>query len=544
MAFDIVVMNGRIIDGTGNPWIKADVAIKDEKIAKIGRYENELAGDVIDANGLVVTPGFIDIHTHSEIHLIINPNAEGPVRQGITTIVGGNCGWSAAPVTGKNRNLIHSPWWPKEVKPEWETFREFFKIYKRKCVAINVANYIGHGTVRSAVMGWDARLATKDELDEMKAHLVKAMVDGVFGLSSGLTYPPGCWSDDHEVVELCKVVAKYGGFHATHDRGGPNFKGKIEAIKIGKKADIPVHISHIETHKGEWNRMEDVLKILDDARAMGQEITYDICTMKYTGTWLAVFLPRWAKEGGAPKMLERIKNPDTREKIKNELLSRGTSLLNKFIILTSRAHPEFIGMNVSEISEKWVKDPFDVLLDLLRDEGLDLPELDHASKEHVDKDLQIGFRHPSCMPITDSWFSAPYGILGQRSPHPRGYSGFSIVIRKWVRGETRPDMPEEVGARIVTLEDAIRKMTSLPAQRLGLNDRGLLREGMQADIVIFDADKVTDMALYPSPANRKPHSYPEGMHFVIVNGNIVIDQGEHTGSLPGTVLRGPGYKVS
>ena len=499
---------------------------------------------MIDAEGLVVTPGFIDIHQHGEVHMVINPNAEGLVRQGITTIVGGNCGWSAAPITRKNRHLVHSPWWPKEIKPEWGTFEEFFKIYEKQGVAINVANLVGHGWVRGAVMGWEARLATEDELEEMKAHVVKAMEDGVFGFSSGLTYPPGCFSDTNEVVELCKVAAKYGGIYSTHDRGGPWPKGKAEAIEIGEKAAIPVQIAHIETHRGEFGKQEEVLTMVEEARARGVDVTYDVCTTMYGGGWfVASVMPAWSYEGGAPKMLERVGDPDTREKMKNDILSRREPQWDSIIILWLRAHPEFIGMNVAEIAETWGKDPWDASYDLLRDEGLDLSEVDTATKGHDAKDLETTFRQHACMPNTDSWFAAPYGFLGKRAPHPRGYGGFTIVLRKWVRGETRPDMPEEVGSKIVTLEEAIKKMTSLPAQRLGLKDRGLLREGMWADIVVFDADKVTDKAPYPGPANRKPHIYPEGMPYIIVNGTVVIDQGEHTGSLPGKVLRGPGYKA-
>lgn len=544
MVFDVIVSNGRVVDGTGSPWFRADVAIRGGKIAKVGQCTVDQADRVIDAEGFVVSPGFIDIHQHGEIHLVINPNAEALIRQGITTMVGGNCGWSAAPITQRNKRLVHSPWWPREVKPTWETFNDFFKIYERQGVAVNVANLVGHGWIRSAVLGWEARLPTDDELDAMKAHTAQAMEDGVFGLSTGLTYPPGCWSNTHEVIELCRIVAQYGGFYATHDRGPPWPEGKAEALEIGRTAAIPTQISHIETHVGDWGKQLEALKMVEAARARGQDVTYDVCTTIYGGGWLvASIMPSWACEGGAPKMLERVSDPTTREKMRRDKLRVGEPQWEHIIILWSRTHPEIMGMTVNEIALTWDKDPWDVSFDLLRDEGLDLVEVDTATKGHTERDLELTFKQPSCMPNTDSWFYAPYGLLSRRSPHPRGYGGFPIVLRKWVRGETRPDMPEEVGVRLVTLEDAIRKMTSLPAQRLGLTDRGLITEEMWADIVVFDADRVSDQAPYPRKGNRKPHMYPEGVPYVFVNGTLVIDKGEHTNSLPGRVLRGPGYEL-
>jgi N-acyl-D-aspartate/D-glutamate deacylase len=535
-----------MVDGTGNPWIKQDLAIREGRIVKTGNCSSDQADRVIDATGHVVTPGFIDLHQHGEIHLLINPNAESLVRQGITTMVGGNCGWSAAPISEKNRHLVHSPWWPREIKPEWETFRDFFKIYERQGVAINIANYVGHGWVRGAVMGWDARRATGDELEEMKAHVAKAMEDGAIGFSDGLTYPPGCWADNGEVLELCRIAASYHGIYSTHDRGGSDFRGKVEAVEIAEKAHLPVQIAHLETHgPKEFGRTGEVLKIVDDARARGVDVTFDLCTTLYGGGWLAAsVMPAWAYEGGAPEMLKRVSDPATREKIKKDRLNRDAPKFDGIIVLHSRAHPEFLGMNLLEIAEKWGKDPWDAAFDLFRDEGLDLVEIGVASRGHNEEELRIAFKHPACMPNTDSWFRAPYGWLGKMAPHPRDYGGIAIVLRKWVRGATRPDMPEEPGAKILTLEEAVRKMTSLPAQRLGLRDRGLLKEGMWADTVVFDPERVSDTAPYPGPANRKPHMYPEGIPYVIVNGVVVIDRGEHTGSLPGKVLRGPGYKAS
>lgn len=280
--------------------------------------------------------------------------------------------------------------------------------------------------------------------------------------------------------------------------------------------------------------------MMDGARARGVDITFDVCTTLYGGGWLVAQLPAWAYEGGAPKILERVSEPEMREKMRNEMRDREW---DGVIILWTRAHPEVMGMNLAEIAEKWGKDPIDTVFDLLKDEGLDLHEIDTASRGHIHEELEQTFMHPFCMPNTDSWFYAPYGFLGKRAPHPRGYGGFPIIFRKWVRGEDNPDMPEERGRKIITLEEAVRKMTSLPANRLGIKDRGLLRAGMWADIVVLDPDKAGEKAPYPGPKNRKPHIYPEGIPYVIVNGTMVIDKGEHTGALPGKVLRGPAYKA-
>lgn len=240
--------------------------------------------------------------------------------------------------------------------------------------------------------------------------------------------------------------------------------------------------------------------------------------------------------------MERVRDSTTRERMKQDILNRGAPTWEDIIVLWTRVHPEVKGMNVAEISELWQKNSWDTVYDLLMDEGMGLVEVDSAVKSHRSEDLELAFKQPSCIPNTDSWFYAPYGLLGKRSPHPRGYGGFTIVFRKWVRGETRPDMPEEVGVKLVSLEDAVRKMSSLPAQRLGLVDRGCLQKGVWADIVIFDAETITDTALYPYPGDRSPHRYSEGIHYVFVNGEIVVDDGQHTGKLPGSVLRGPGFK--
>lgn len=541
MLFDAIIRKGRIVDGTGNPWFRADVAIRDRRIAKVGRCATDEADEIIDAEGLIVCPGFIDIHNHSEIHLIVNPNAASMVTQGITTLVVGNCGFSSAPVTSKNRDLVYSPWWSKEVKPTWNTLAEYFSILEKQGISVNVASLVGHGFVRGAIMGWEARLPAEEELEQMKELVAEAMKDGAVGLSSGLTYPPGVWSDTHELVELCKVVATYGGFYATHDRGTPYMKAKFEAIEIGEKAGCPVQISHIETHTGSFGQQDAVLTLVEEARQKGADVTFDVCTTIYgCGYFIGLVIPPWGLEGGAPRILERVSDPATRTKMRESMeKSRRQPAWDNIIVHRQRSHPEFSGKTVARIAKEWGKDPWDASYDMLKDDELDCVEIFAAVKGHDDDDLRKAIAHPFAMPNTDSWLEAPYGLLARGTTHPRAYGGFTIVFRKWVRGITRPDMPEEIGVKILTVEDTVRKMTSLPAQRLGLQDRGLIREGMYADIVVFDEKKIADKANYFG----NTMVYSEGVNYVFVNGGIVIEKGEHIGSLPGKVMRGPVYKA-
>jgi len=545
MVYDYLMINGRIVDGTGNPWYKAALAIQGHRIAAIGNIASTQADQVIDAAGLVVAPGFIDIHQHSEIHLVIHPQAESLLKQGITTVLCGNCGWSAAPISEHNCELVYSPWWPHEIAPTWRTFNQFFKIYEEQGIAVNIANLVGHGWIRGAVMGWKARPSVPSELEEMKTLTIQAMEDGAFGLSTGLSYPPGCWSETHEVVELCKIVARYGGFYATHDRGGKWPQGKQEALQCAEDASLPVHISHIETHSGSWGRQTEALNLVQNARRKSIDVTFDVCTTAYGGSWLlSSLLPFWTYEGGAPQILARLQDSKTRARIVTNLCQKPPEFWNNIILLGSYVHPEIIGMNLAEIAEFWDLPPWTAAINLLIDEGLRLVEVDCAMKGHVPPDLEETIAQPTCMPITDSWLPASSGIISRHAPHPRGYGGLTIVFRKWVRGETLKTIPEEPGAQILTLTDAVRKMTSLPAQRMGLHDRGLLKEGNVADIVLFNPQTLSDRAPYPNAKNRRPHLYSEGVHYLFVNGNLVLNQGECLPVLPGKILRSPGYYLT
>lgn len=514
--------------------------MEDRRIAKIGKLSSSQANRVIDADGSVVAPGFIDIHNHSEVTILVNPKCDNMVRQGITTMIVGNCGFSTAPVSELSRDFIN---WDV-VKPEWETFREYFDRVEKQGVSTNIASLAGHGYIRSAVMGYENRMPTTKELLEMKALLAKAIADGAIGLSTGLGYPPGCYADTDEIVELCKVVARYGGYHATHVRDTKRKEHFLESINetilISEKSGCPLHISHIETHYDSWGLQDESIKLVEKAREKGLDVTFDVCVGHlHSGSWLAgAVMPFWAFEGGSLKMLERLKDAATREKMKVEMIetriepNTSDGFWERYIVLSTNKHPEFVGKNMLEISEAWGKDPWDAAYDLLLDEGEKCGGISLAKGIHNEEDMRTVLKHPLGIPETDGGVTADYGPYGDKLPHPRSYGNMALLFRKYVRGEANKDLHMDVGIKLITLEDAVRKITSLPAQRLGLSDRGLLREGLWADIVVFDDETIEDTATFTNP-----RQYPQGILYVLVNGQIVVDEGEHTGALPGKVLR-------
>ena len=527
--FDILIRNGSIVDGAGNPWFKADIGIRDGKILKVGNLASSTGKKIIDARGLVVSPGFIDIHNHSDSALLINPKAESMIRQGVTTMLIGNCGKSASP------------------SEKWQTLNKYFAQLDKQGVATNVAALVGHGDIRTMVLGEASRLPTSKELKEMKALVAQAMEDGAIGMSTGLDYAPGMFSDTNEIIELCKVVAKYGGIYTTHIRsGGPTWgKAVWEAIEIAEKSGVPLQISHLESHYGNWGNEEKILKILEEARARGRDVKTDIPPYLCGGTGIFTMLPVWAHEGGTPKILERLRDPVEREKIKEWILKKKTptatstmitdGLPDKIWIGASQKNPNYVGKNLAQIAELRGKDPLDVAFDLIIEEG---KNISMVIEHHFEDDMRILIKHPLSMIVSDGSALAPYGPLGEGKPNPRSYGTFPLVIRKYVRGETRKEEPTEVGVKLLSLQEAVRKITSFPAQKLGLKDRGMLREDMWADIVIFDPQTIEDQATYVNP-----HQYPKGIPYVLVNGQIVIENGEHTGILPGKILRGKGYRL-
>lgn len=533
--YDIVIMGGHVVDGTGNPWFKADIGILNGKIVKVGRIDGKSAEKVIDADKLFVTPGFIDIHTHSDVTLLVNPKADSKIRQGVTTDVVGNCGISAAPIK-KERLELHKKYfepYSEYVSWNWNTMKEYLKQLERNGISMNIAALVGHGTVRIAVMGFDDRAPTKDELDEMKALVEQSMVDGAFGMSTGLVYPPSCFASTEEIVELCKIVAKYGGIYSTHIRGEREtfIEAVREAIYIGEKAGVPVQLSHNTPKYGAWGKLKESLGIVEEARERGIDITLDNDTQRdWHGSLISILPPRMHSLG-IKEIINILKSPSEREKIKQEIIEDKIpgfgpvglvkhGKWDKIILFSCKRNKDLIGKNFVKIGELRGETPFDAYLNILIEEK---GEAEVIFKEYIsEEDIKTLLKHPWVMISTDSEATASYGVLKDLSTYyPANYGEYPRILEKYVREK-----------KLLRLEEAIRKMTSLPAQKLGLMDRGLIREGMWADIAIFDLKKIRDKA-----TNRFPHEYPEGIEYVIINGKIVVEKGKYTGVLAGKVLK-------
>jgi len=532
--FDVIIRKGRVIDGAGNPWFLADVGVKDGKILKIGNLKSEDAERMIDAEGCIVGPGFIDMHSHSDFTPLINPYMESKVRQGVTTEVIGNCGFSAAPLNDFLRQEIleTSPLLREaNVELDWSTMDEYMDRVERNGVSLNVAPLVGHGNLRSLVLQFERRKPREKELEEMKRILTRAMEERAFGMSTGLIYPPGCYADTEEIVELCKVVTRFGGLYSSHIRGEEIqlLKSVKEAIEIGEKAGVPVEISHHKAAgKRNWGRVRDSLKMIREARSRGVDVTCDVYPYVAGSFGLDSLLPPHAHEGGVEKLVDRLRSREVREKLKEEMMIgvgewHGVAEVlgwENIMIAYCKGHPEYEGKRISEITKEKNLDPFDFIFDLIVEEMASVSVVLFSMSED---DVRTVLKSPFSMIGSDSSARATYGILSAGKPHPRAYGTFPRVLGKYVREE-----------KILTLQEAIRKMTSFPAQKLGLKDRGLIREGLWADIVIFDSDRIIDEATFVDP-----HRYPEGIEYVIMNGKIVIEKGEHTKETLGKVLRRP-----
>lgn len=529
MAFDLIIKKGRVVDGTGNLWFRADVGIQEGKIAKIGDIAEERAEKVIDASGLVVSPGFIDIHTHSEVTLLINPTGDSHVMQGVTTNMAGNCGGSAAPVSPYMRVRYEEALKRNNLELDWTTMGEFLEKVEKHGISINMGTYVGNATVRMAVMGMERRAPTLQELEEMKRLVAEAMRDGAFGLSTGLFYAPSGYASTDEVVELAKVAASYGGIYATHIRGeGDPLIGAVrEAIEIGEKAGIPVEIAHHKAMgKKNWGKVKQSLKIMEEAWKRGVEVNCDVYAWRAGATSLTATLPHWVHEGGFPKLLDRLKDPETRQRIKKDMEEAKPdweSVVHEIgwenvMISGCPKHREYEGKMVGNLAAAKGVDPYDFAFDLLVEEGGQVGMIIFGMAE---EDVVTVIKSPFSMIGSDSSPIAPRGTVGEGKPHPRAYGNFVKVLGEYVRDR-----------KTLTLEEAIRKMSSLPAQKLGLLDRGLLKESAWADVVIFDPETVASRATYTDP-----HHFPVGVNWVIINGVVTVENGQHTGAKAGKVLR-------
>lgn len=503
--YDVIIRHGQVIDGSGAAGVQVDVGIKDGKIAAIGDLSEEHASRELDASGQVVAPGFIDMHTHTERKIRELPAVENYIRQGVTTLVGGNCGGSPLPVG------------------------EFLHEVDSIGIAPNLALLVGHNTVRRAVMGSENREPTPDELAQMQKLVEQAMQEGAFGMSTGLKYIPGAYSKTDEVVVLAKVVARYGGFYATHMReeGLGLLEAVAEAIEIGRQAGVPVQISHHKAvGKSMWGSSAKTLQMVDDAVAEGLDVMLDQYPYTATSTGLTVVFPAWSLEGGKEKIIERLQTPAVRKLmkegiVKNILYDRGGGDPASIVVSSFPADSTLEGMNLAEITQLRGKKPTpenaaEVLMDLQLEGGG--RGIYHCLNED---DVKRIMQHPLVMHGSDGATIE----FGKAKPHPRSYGTYPRVLGRYVREQ-----------HVLPLEEAIRKMTSLPAKRLKLTDRGLLKEGMWADVVVFDPETVIDRATW-----TEPHQYPEGISYVLVNGTLVVDAGAWTGKFPGRVLYGPGY---
>lgn len=530
--FDIIVRKGRIIDGAGNPWFLADVSVKDGKILKIGDLRSGDAERIIDAEGCVVSPGFIDMHSHSDFAPLINPYMESKVRQGVTIEVVGNCGFSAAPLNDFLREEIlkTSPMLREaNVELDWSTMDGYMKRVEQNGISLNIAPLVGHGNIRSLVLQFEKRKPTEKELEEMKRTLAQAMDKGAFGMSTGLIYPPSCYADTEEIMELCRVVARFGGSYSSHIRGEEIqlLKSVEEAIEIGEKAGVPVEISHHKAAgKRNWGKVRESLKMVEEARFRGVDVTCDVYPYIAGSFGLDSLLPPHAHEGGVEKLVERLRTSEIREKLKEGMMKgvgdwHGMSEVlgwEDIMIAYCKGHHEYEGKVISEIAREKDMDPFDFVFDLIVEEKASVRVVLFSMSED---DVRTVLKSPFSMVGSDSSVRATYGILSAGKPHPRAYGTFPRVLGKYVREE-----------KVLKLQEAVRKMTSFPAQKLGLRNRGLIKEGMWADITIFNPDKIIDKATFTNP-----HQYPRGIEYVIVNGKIVIEKGEHTNEMPGKVLR-------
>jgi N-acyl-D-amino-acid deacylase len=532
-----------VIDGTGNPWFKADIGIRGGKISKLGRIIRSEGEEAIDARGLVVSPGFIDIHTHSDLALLINPRAESMIRQGVTTEVIGNCGSSAAPIEKESLDLLKERWGgeAKEVKWDWTSFGGYLDQLEETGSALNVGGLVGHGTIRIAVLGVDDRSPSRTEMQRMKALVARSMKEGAFGLSSGLAYLPGCFAKTPELIELCKVVAAFGGFYASHTRGEREtiVEALEEAVEIGEKARVPVQVSHNCPKYGGHGKFEEMKRVYEAARARGVEVTIDNDAHTDFNPNLTQILPPWVQAGGKERILGRLRNGEVREKIKREIVEDrfpgpGYSGLvkhgrwDRIFLFKADRNKELLGRSFEEIAKFRSVDPFDAYLDLIVEEDCQASAIFNYIDE---KDIRALLRHPLMMICSDGVAVAPYGPLGRiYGYYPCCYGEYPYILQRYVREEA-----------VLTLHEAIRKMTSFPAQRLRLRDRGLLRKGMWADIVIFDPQTIADRATcrfpYTFPLANYPHRYPEGIEYVLVNGQLVVRKNKHLGILAGKVLR-------
>jgi dihydroorotase/N-acyl-D-amino-acid deacylase len=535
-SYDIVITNGRIIDGTGSPWYSGDIGMLNGRIAAIGYLADAGRRSTIDAHGKVVAPGFIDMLGQSELTVLIDPRLPSKVYQGITTQITGE-GGSVAPLNDACIKADREYYAHYKTTPDWRTLRQYFARVQKKGLGVNLATFVGATQVRRIVLGDEDKQPTADQLKQMRGLVHQAMLDGAVGLSSSLIYPPAPYAKTEELIALASEASSMGGIYATHMRteGNGILSAMDETIRISREAKIPVEIWHIKVAgKQNWGRMPEVIDKINAARQQGVDIAADTYAYTAWGNGLASFIPPWAHDGGDAKMIDRLKNPETRARIRNDMLKTSNDWQNEWLdlpgpeailigVVQNPSLVSFQGQTLAQVAGIQNKDPLDTLFDLLIDDKAFTLAISFGMSE---PDVVLALQQPWVSIDNDYEGISPDGFLGKDYAHPRAYGTFPRILRKYVREEKK-----------LTLEDAIRKFSALPAQRMRLADRGVLKAGLWADIVIFDPETVRDLATF-----EHPNQLSEGMEYVLVNGVPVIAQGKLTGALPGQILHGPGWE--
>lgn len=529
---DLLIRGGRIVDGTGNPSFLGDVAIRGNRIVAMGHLGSVSAARVLDARGLTVAPGFIDMHNHSDYTLIVDGNAQSMIRQGVTSMILGE-GESAGPIGGKQTASFRRVL-PDGSAADWSDFTGYFARLLRQGISTNIGSYVGSSQIWTYVRGERAGPPAASELDEMRALVQKAMEEGALGVSSSLSGPPGSWIDTDTLVAMCQAAAPYGGSYSTHMRteGKGVFESVAEAIDIARRSGVPVDIIHLKiAEHSMWGQMPELISSIAQARAQGVQVQANVYPYRAGQNDLATIIPPWAHEGGAQALIARLKDPSLRSRLESEILHGipGSNWYDHYtatggwngMLLVSLSNPQykkFEGMRMSQVIAALNKPALDALFELIEANGGSVPTVYF---HHSEEDMRFALKQSFVSIGSDGTAVATEGPLSAGHPHPRYYGTFPRVLGRYVREE-----------HLLTLEDAIRKMTSANAAKIGILDRGILRPGMMADVTVFDAARIIDKATF-----ENPHQYATGVEYVIVNGKIVLDQGRHTGARPGVILK-------
>jgi dihydroorotase/N-acyl-D-amino-acid deacylase len=530
-AFDLIFAGGRVVDGTGAPWVRADVGISGDRIAVVGNLSGAAAKRRIDATNLVVAPGFIDMLGQSEYNVLVDNRTASKITQGITTEITGE-GRSIAPTNARMIADNRDVYTRYGVTPDWTTLTGYWKAFERARPALNLGTFVGAGGVRDLVIGKEERPATPGELAAMEAAVAQAMEEGAFGLSTSLAYVPDRFASTEEIIALAKVAARYGGTYVTHQRDeGDGIDTSLdEVFRIAREAKIPAQIYHLKTAgTRNWGRMPAVLARIESARAEGLDVSANQYPWAASSNNLDASLPLWVREGGREKLLERLRDPATRARARADFPKDNPDWSvepGSRILITRTLNPAlkgYEGRTIAEIAKSESKDPLDVLMDIVIADRANTGRVTFSMSED---DVRTALAHPLVAMGTDSGAKAEDGIFSEERSHPRAWASTARILGRYVRDE-----------KVLTLEEAIRKMTSLPASRMELADRGILRPGMAADVVAFDPATVRDRSTYADPIH-----YSAGIPYACVNGQLVVDGGRITDARPGRALKGPGYR--